>query len=167
MECGLECTLEPWADARTGGDPGYLGHSAYIGGHARRDLSGIRAELLEDGGNDSALLVEQGEQKVLRFDLLLAVLLGDMLRVLDRVLGFDCQFVESHLATSLFGRRDILTGLLGFLGLWPYSIYSILLESTIVKCLVPLSHASWLTHSRTVSARRAKGNLCLGSSGVP
>ncbi len=85
---------------------GHIGLSAGHALHLRQplqgllylafDAPGIGAELLDDFGGDSLRLFQQGDEKMLDVKGLVPVLGGQPLRLLDRLLHLQGEFIESH-----------------------------------------------------------------------
>src|SRR5262249_34690307 len=61
----------------------------------RFELLDVRADLAEQGPNDPLLLVQQGGQQVQRLQLRMPKILSERMRLLNRLLSLDRQFVEA------------------------------------------------------------------------
>ena len=62
------------------------------------DGAGVGAELLQDGDDDARVLLEQDGEQVLGRELRVAAALGELLRGLEGLLGFDREAVCLHVS---------------------------------------------------------------------
>ena len=79
--------------ARAGGDGG---QPVELAADLAADGGGVGADLAQDGVDDPLLLVEQGEQQVLRRRFRVAAVGGEPDRLLQGLLGLDGEAVELH-----------------------------------------------------------------------
>ncbi len=98
LERGVEHAIEPRTDTRWPRDatPAHLGHAFDRRGELGREHVGIAADLLHDGTHDSFSGIEQHLEQVLGFDGLRRSIVGNALRGLQRLLGLDCELVQTH-----------------------------------------------------------------------
>ncbi len=88
--------------AEAGGDSLARRHAMHrraalqVGLHRLDQRHAARAQLLQDRRHHALLLLQQRQQQVLDINLLLSELLGQPLRLLDRLLRLDRELIESH-----------------------------------------------------------------------